>query len=339
MKSKISVIMPVYNTPVNYLEMSVMSVLGQNNDLFELIIIDDGSTNSDTLTFLSNLDGQKGVIVRHIENNGVSNARNVGIGLSSGEYIVFVDADDCLLDGAIEKIIAATDVSCADIVCFDYCKTYGSTKENVYYSEDSKIFDGAECRQIIRDSLVVEKGLALCWGKAFKRAFLLKNSLYFDISLVLAEDADFAIKCYCNAQKIHYLREILYSYTVSEGSAVRKFRENMPQLYEKGMTKIVDSVKQLNSEEFNKLASNFVLSHLLIIVVNNVFHPENPLNLKQKFVYLKKLCNDECFGKALKDSDYSLFSKARALTLFFIKHNLYLPVFMIAKFRQSTRKD
>lgn len=337
MNPKISVVMPVYNTPAVYLEPSVNSVLAQTKELLELIIVDDGSTEKETLAFLNRISGTDNVHVYHIENGGVSNARNFGIDKANGEYIVFVDSDDALLENAAEKI--CENHKNADIVCFDYCKNYGNRIENIHYKDASYLFLDDECRKILEDSLLVENGLALCWGKAFKREFLVQNGLCFNSELILAEDADFAIKCYSSAKTIYYLRGIMYSYTVSVGSAVRKFKENMPEIYDKGMRQILYTVGQLNDEKLNIRAYNFVLYHLLIIAVNNVFHPENPLGLFAKFTRLKEICNYGSYKEALKHVDYSLFSKARAITLFFIKHNLYLPVFFIAKFRQSTRKD
>ncbi len=337
MKPQISVIMPVYNTPAIYLEPSANSVLAQKKELVELIIVDDGSTEKETLAFLDKISGTDNVQVYHIENGGVSNARNFGMDKANGEYIVFVDSDDALLENAAEKI--CENHKNADIVCFDYCKNYGDRVENIHYKNASQLFSDDECRRVLEDALVVENGLALCWGKAFKKDFLVQNGLLFNTELILAEDADFAIKCYSSAKTIYYLREIMYSYTLSVGSAVRKFKENMPEIYDKGMCRILSTVGKLNDEKLNIRAYNFVLYHLLIIVVNNVFHPENPLGFFAKFTRLKQICNYGCYKEALRHTDYSLFSKARAITLFFIKHNLYLPVYFIAKIRQSTRKD
>ena len=337
MKPKISVIMPVYNTAPVYLKPALNSVLNGEKELFELIIVDDGSKNIETLDVLTDIEKNDNVFVFHIENSGVSAARNFGIDKANGEYIVFVDADDGLTDGAIKTLCENNNE--ADIICFDYCKNYGNRVENIYYREESEIFCGENCKKILEDSLIVENGLALCWGKAFKREFLINNALYFDKELVLAEDAEFAMRCYSAAQTIYYLREILYVYTVSVGSAVRRFNAQMPDIYNNGMQKILLTINRLNSERLNKRAYNFVLFHLLLIVVNNVFHPNNPLGFFAKFRRLKEICNSGCYKTALRYADYSLFSKTRAITLFLIKHNLYLPVFLIAKIRQSTRKD
>ena len=329
--------MPVYNTARVYLKPALKSVLEQEAELFELIVVDDGSKSQKTLDALAEIEKYDNVYIYHIENGGVSNARNFGIDKANGEYIVFVDADDGLTKGAI-KTLCESNMD-ADIVCFDYCKNCGGRIESIYYREKSEFFCSGGCKKILEDSLIVENGLALCWGKAFKKDFLINNKLRFDSELILAEDAEFAIKCYSAAQNIYYLRETLYIYTVSADSAVRRFNAQMPYIYDKGMQKILATINNLNSEQLSKKAYNFVLFHLLLIAVNNVFHPNNPLSFFAKFRSLKEISNYGCYNEALKYVDYSLFSKARAITLFFIKHNLYLPVYLIAKIRQSTRKD
>ena len=337
MQPKISVIMPVYNTARVYLKPALKSVLEQEAELFELIVVDDGSKNQETLDALAETEKYDNVSVYHIENGGVSNARNFGIDKANGEYIVFVDADDGLTDGAIKTL--CDNNHGADIVCFDHCKKYTYSIENVNYGDKSRYFSGEECKEVLEDSLIVENGLAICCCKAFKREFLNDNAIRFNTSFILAEDADFAINCYSKAQKIYYLHEVLYVVTLSVGSAVRRFNPQMPELYHESMEHILDTVSKFNQKTLNIRAHNFVLFHLLLIAVNNVFHPDNPLGFFAKFRRFKEICNYGCYKKALKYVDYSLFSKARAITLFFIKHNLYLPVFFIAKIRQSTRKD
>ncbi len=337
MKAKISVIIPVYNTPELYLKPSIESVLNQNTDLVEVIIVDDGTTDIKTLEVLEYFTNEKNVMVYHIENKGVSNARNFGINKAKGDYIVFVDADDILLDNAAEKILA--NHNNADIVCFDYVKNYTTRKQNFIYSDESELFREEQCSKILSDALSVEKGLALCWGKAFKKEFLKQNDLYFDTELVLAEDADFAIRCYSKAKTIYYYKQIMYSYTVSEDSTARRFNMQMPEQYAKSIRRVISTVKKIGSQELMVRAYNFALYHLLFIVVNNVFHPKNKIGISAQFKRLREICSFDCFNVALKHIEYSFFSKTRAITLFLIKNGLYLFVYLIAKFRQATRKD
>ncbi len=92
----IDIIIPVYNTPVIDLERCFDSIINQTYKNYKVYIIDDGS-NDITKNFLDNyIKNKDNFIVEHIKNNGVSNARNLGIEISNSKYIAFVDADDTI---------------------------------------------------------------------------------------------------------------------------------------------------------------------------------------------------------------------------------------------------
>ena len=95
MNKKISVIIPVYNTNPEFLQKAINSVLNQTYKNIEVIIVNDGSTDNNTLNFLKTLDN-KNINIINQENKGLGGARNTGINSATGDYIGFLDADDWL---------------------------------------------------------------------------------------------------------------------------------------------------------------------------------------------------------------------------------------------------
>ena len=337
MQPIISVVIPVYNTSKEYLEPSLKSTIIYNKSV-EVIIVDDGSKNEQTIELCDKFAEQNdNVSVFHIENAGVSSARNFGVQMAKGEYVLFLDSDDELTSDAFEQLLNTVSEKAVDIVLFDYYKAFDNRIAEIKYSNQNKLFLNENCYEILKDSLVVEKSLALCWGKIFKRSFLIQNNLAFNKDLVAAEDADFAISCYSVAKSIFYLSKTLYKYNVFQESAVRTFKKDMPEQYIKSMNHIIDVIKETNNNELLKYVYNFSLYHLLLIIVNNVFSKKNTATLREKYRQLNNIGNNKCFSEAIKYLDYSLFSKTRAITLFFYKHGLYFPLYLIALFRQSTR--
>ena len=148
---KLSVVIPVYNA-VNTLRACVDSILVQAHEIVELILVDDGSTEEtaalcDTLS----MEHPDSVRVLHQNNTGSLKARLAGSALATGEYILFVDADDVLLDGAIDHILA--DVSGgADLYLYDYImeSVGGQTANTVKIMDCQQTieFTGAEKRQV-----------------------------------------------------------------------------------------------------------------------------------------------------------------------------------------------
>ena len=108
MADKISVIVPVYNVEA-YLERCVESILHQTYTNFELILINDGSTDSSGQICNHLASQYENIKVYHIENAGVSNARNMGIQLATGSWVTFIDSDDFVTKGYLEILIGAVD--------------------------------------------------------------------------------------------------------------------------------------------------------------------------------------------------------------------------------------
>ena len=105
---KISVIVPVYNVEA-YLERCVESIFHQTYTNFELILINDGSTDSSGRMCDHLADQHENIKVYHIENAGVSNARNVGIQLATGVWITFVDSDDFVTKDYLATLASAVE--------------------------------------------------------------------------------------------------------------------------------------------------------------------------------------------------------------------------------------
>lgn len=336
MEPLISIIIPVYNTPVDFLRTCLNSIIPAEDNI-EIIVVNDGSTDNEVVAVCDEYAKKfKEISTIHIKNSGVSKARNTGIEASQGEYIVFLDSDDCFVDGAIKKITYAINKSNADIVFFDFIKCYATNNETITYSNsfDEKLYLGQECNFILSDALVVEKGLALCWAKAYKKSFLCEKSIRFDTSLVFAEDADFSLRCFSNAKSIFYLSKPLYCYNLSNSSSVRRYNEKMPDYYTDSMEGIINTISSLGNKDLIKAVYNFSLYHLLIIAINNVFHNQSPLKFSQKVKKMDDIKKRPCFSNAFPYVDYSMFSKLRAIALFCVKNRLYFAVSIIAAVRR-----
>lgn len=116
----IDIIIPVYNTPINDLERCLQSILNQTSSNYTVHIIDDGS-NEETKNYLDEYVINKNrFTVTHIQNSGVSNARNVGIEISNNEYLAFVDADDTVEPNFIKEAYELIKDNNLDIIIGGY---------------------------------------------------------------------------------------------------------------------------------------------------------------------------------------------------------------------------
>lgn len=225
----ISVIIPVYNSE-KYIKRCIDSVLAQRGADFEIIAVNDGSTD-DTLKIL--LEYKERITVKDIANSGAANARNVGLSSVHGDYVMFLDADDYFLPGAIERVIAVQEEQNADIVRFRYEYVYKDGSSFVPTSQmnmDGFIHKSEFTKKIYP---MFFKGIYLnsvCMSM-YKREVI--ENVRFRTDMVTAEDAVFSLEAFNNAKNVRFIQDIIYEYYQSnEGltgrgiSIFRKYRDN-----------------------------------------------------------------------------------------------------------------
>ena len=173
MNDLISIIIPVYNVE-KYLDRCLESVVSQTYTNLEIIIVDDGSTDSSSLLCDDLAKKDKRIKVFHKENGGLSDARNYGVSKSRGDYIFFVDSDDCISNKAIEILYDLLIKNSADIACSNYVKF--SNEDPDYSFEDTCLIldGGAEaCVAMMRQKTF----MITAWGNLTKRE-IVENNLF-----------------------------------------------------------------------------------------------------------------------------------------------------------------
>ena len=168
---KISVIVPVYMVE-KYLEKCIRSVLGQTYADFELILVDDGSTDGSSriCESFSEEDGRIKLIRQ--ENGGLSFARNAGLAQASGEYVFFLDSDDYLEPDALEHLMNAMETNGCDVVVGNYFYSYEDHEDVMKCSyDDNTLLDNKSAME----ALVTGKIQNFAWGKLIRADIVKKH--------------------------------------------------------------------------------------------------------------------------------------------------------------------
>lgn len=211
MSPLISIVVPVYNASKT-IERCIKSVLSQTYSHFELILIDDGSTD-DSLSICEQFAmSDSRIIVRHQENKGVSAARNLGISLCNGEWISFVDSDDYLGESFLRDLI--TDGSDCDLIIGGYIKKYVKTNQEVEGIQFPNKFIDMDCMPIWDKVLYY----GTPWGKLFKSSIIKTYNITFPIDFSLHEDHIFNFVFLLYASRIKLSDKNGYFY-VNNGTA------------------------------------------------------------------------------------------------------------------------
>lgn len=331
MDDLISIIVPVYNVE-KYLRKCIESIINQTYENLEIILIDDGSTDKSGKICDEFKNNDERIIVEHILNNGVSNARNTGLNLAKGNWVVFVDSDDWLDNQFCEKLYKnALSNSNIDIICSGYKRVYTDKEEIIKCEKEKIIYDA---HQFLIKLLNVQNGYGFCHMKLIKRNCI--NNIRFNKDIKVGEDALFNMQLTKNIKKVMILGEPLYNYRFNENSVVRKYDDNYANNYLYAMEQTKNYLQQeyKNDQLIAKNFYNYVSYHILLIAVNYCFNKANKKNIFEQIKVLKNICNNEIFKKAIKNSTYIDLSYTRKITLFTIKHRLYFLTALICRFRQ-----
>lgn len=202
----ITVIVPVYNVE-KYLSRCVDSIINQTYKNLEIILVDDGSTDSspEICDFYAKKDSRVNVI--HKQNGGVSSARNIAIRQANGEFIHFVDSDDWIETDIYEKILPFLSVN-KMIVINAYFVIDGN--KEIAYNFLNKNLVGTE--KITDEIINGNVGGGNCWGKIFSTEILRKNGLFFDEQYSFGEDLLFVYNYSKYIDTVQFVDLSLYNY-------------------------------------------------------------------------------------------------------------------------------
>lgn len=207
---KFSIIVPVYNVE-KYLSQCIDSLLEQTFTSFEIILIDDGSTDKSPLICDEYAKKDNRIKIVHKENGGQSSARNVGTKLAEGEYIIYIDSDDFIMDSQFLMKIASAE-SGQDIIFYKHSKYLDSKKEylNCTYTYAKLNMDGTYW-DILKEMVKQDVFFGMPWNKCIRREVVVRNNILFKEGLT-GEDMDWIYYIILNSQSIFVLDEVYIAY-------------------------------------------------------------------------------------------------------------------------------
>lgn len=219
---KVSIVMPVYQVE-DYVESSLLSVLGQDYPELEVVIVDDASRDNSmriVAELLTRINPRCEVkLVRHESNQGLSAARNTGVRESTGDYLFFCDSDDELFPDSVTSLMAATRNGKAEMVVGDY-ELRGSTLPFPLLDLDSSFLVG---RKKIARAFLGDKVYPMAWNKLVRRDFILRHGLFFKEGLV-HEDRLWSFACALHLSKAAVVKKKTYIYNVRANSIMTSAR-------------------------------------------------------------------------------------------------------------------
>lgn len=324
-KEKISIIISAYNVSL-YVKECVASVCNQSYKNLEIILVDDGSTDN-TLEILQAMEKEDSRIkIIHKKNGGLSSARNAGLKVATGEYIMFLDSDDWLELDCCQETMNSIKENDADLVIFDYFKEYEHTTINHYSYKKNMIYSMQEKEFFLYDMRTIT-----AWGKLYKKEILANN--LFNEGMRTAEDVDFNYRFYQNVNKAVYLHKCLLHYRILKKSAIHGYDDLIGEKFEYPLS----SIKSYsNNEELNKAYYSFAAIAYIVICQNN--YCLNNDTIKEKINKIKTFSKKEWVKDLFKNINQIKIPFSRKLIIYLGKCKLYLFIISIVKMKQEIEK-
>lgn len=294
----LSIIIPVYNVEA-YLRECVDSVINQTYKNLEIILVDDGSTDSSGDICDEYIEKDERITVIHQKNSGLSQARNKGLAESGGDYIYFLDSDDYIGANALEKLLSIAEKDNSDIVFFD-AVSFADTndfevKQNYIRKESYKTGSGSSVFSAMTENGEYHSAVPLLF---FRKSFLTESKISF-IPGILYEDMAFTYQIFCAASVVSQCKDALYH---------RRYRKNSITLSRKNKKNFTSSVAvyRSNAEFTENSACGFAAAQeYLCRCAFNVFNVYEKLgkaekkSCKNEFRNFKKdILKENAFGNA-----------------------------------------
>ncbi len=346
---KISVIIPVFNTDHGYLRDCLTSLVTQDYSDFEVIAVNDGSVNGCETVIREFADKYDSVVLVDQENGGTSVARNTGLSRATGDYIMFVDADDFVSPGCLKTVYAAMEERKCDILFFGYATSYTNREMNRVLKDPAPGLwdrDTLELALLKGDKRLGPVEVGAPWGKLIKSSIIRDNNLQYTPGLIKGQDTVFVLSLLDHCESFSYLSFLGYHYRISGSSVSRRYNPNIVDIMEKTLSAymlFVDS--RGKGEEFKLAVKRKYLKVLLGEYLELLYlHPDSKISADKRKEEYKALTLQEPYRSIIAETDphnmgfiggteLNCLKKGRIGTLFFIKKaEMLLRNFVIRKY-------
>ena len=306
MGEKISVIVPVYNVEA-YLERCVESILQQTYAHFELILINDGSTDSSGQICDQLASQYENIKVYHIENAGVSNARNMGIQLGTGSWVTFIDSDDFVTQDYLATLASAAEgLNVGFVIAPLHHIKNGIVTDLPSHSEKTELWSTEET---MKELLMTTRTSFFPVAKLFKRDLLADEK--FNTNYHLAEDALFLtellLKTRCSCV---FIDKPVYYYDHREGSAttsVNRYVFDTIEVYKQIIAQVSQAFPNLKYELINRECWSYITVYDKIIFTSREEYQKEKAELRNWIVqHRREIWKDAYFTTFRKVAIFSL---------------------------------
>ena len=347
----ISVIVPVYNVE-KYLERCVRSILGQSFSDFELLLVNDASTDG-SFNLAREFLFDSRVRVLDKPHRGLGDTRNYGAAHASGKYLLFVDSDDWIEEDALRDLSAFAEAYRADLLVFNFVR---EDVENAVQRDCRLPLNYPECGSEIREKMLEEligpdqtdslwqnvEMLGCAWRRLYLRNWYEENGIRFgDEQKIMLEDMPAVIQAHSACKRLLVVRGAYYHYRYNPDSLSTRYRPGKMEM----LTACFESVEaglqaRGISDRYRERHLAWFLRSAAHSALVNCFNPSNPADFRGRWSEVREILQNPILRRAAKSDYLSHGTRASRIILRIIRLHFTAPVYLFYKFYSaSLRKN
>lgn len=324
---KISIVIPVYNV-YEYLDRCLASVAAQTFEGFEAIVVDDGSPDNSRQVYEAYAARDPRFRCVRKENGGVSCARNTGLSMATGDYVLFIDSDDWMPADALETLFRRAEETGADLTIADVTIVHESGVEERVHVFDADFCTGEVAfidgyRQAILGyaynprpyggRCIMATGLGGPWNKLVRRAFIEEHGLSFDPYVMgIFDDCLFTLGVLAHARSVAYVAKPVYCYRMVASSLLHCYKANMLEVNAHIFERIEAYIASCaDPGSFKRAYAFYVTRRFDDSLKSYFFAPDNPKGFGQRLAELRETTALEPYRTAFVDVDPEKLNKSR----------------------------
>ncbi|MBO5525554.1 MAG: glycosyltransferase family 2 protein [Clostridia bacterium] len=324
-----SIIVPIYNIE-KYLRECIESVLTQDFLNYELILVDDGSTDRSVAICDEYACKDERIIVIHKQNGGLVSARQAGCKIAKGLYCLCLDGDDWVEKNYLETLYKIAKEEAPDIIAFNYYESNENIKREILTKYHYGMYYRPDIENNILPKLIYSFGSVKfnysIWSKAFKRELYVKQQLKLDQKIKIGEDLACVIPCVYDANSIYFERKCLYNYRYNPSSMTKNkksFRwDGMELIY----THFLNCLP-MDNFNFEDQINQKVFHELVNIIKTQFYRNISFFELRKE---IQKNINNNSYKKVIKESKFPISSIYFYFKLF-IRLKIFFPFYILSK--------
>lgn len=325
-----SLILPIYNV-AHYLRRCIDSILNEKFGDYEIILVDDGSTD-ESLNICNQYAGQyEKIKVVHKINGGLSSARNAGLSEATGKYIFWIDSDDWIEPDSLKKLYDSTKKEPVDIVKFNYIRR----PEGKVVKSD--IPHGYYDKELIRNTIypiALERTGAInfsAWSHIYKKDFLDKFNLQFVSEREIgSEDYLFNWQAYLLADSMLVMDACLYNYDLRDGSLSQKYRKDLIAQYHKLHRMLRNYLE--NNNLYTRYKESYVISYVnksLGVCINNECLTISRHSFYQRWINSRKLLANQDLKDAIREYPKDKLTTKEKIRIWLMRHKCTMLLMLL----------